>query len=256
MASFTTHKDVDVNGRHFELIPFGAASNALVDMSESAGLTNMKATPLEKLKSGGFSGFGQSRACINDRFDASLCNTLQDRCHWEMGLGLIGDLDLVQLRVFVYRTVSLMYRIQADTYWESDAMSVNFILTGIPVHIQIDTLIFRQVVWLSDVDIAKGLAPEDAGKPVFSPVLFPMFGTTTVYCYDGRQLTVSRHRIEARSVKLSSCFIKPTIVPHFKVLSAFKLRLFWGVQDHPFCLRYVMNVKTRDCTVMLKELGP
>ncbi|CAL5349130.1 unnamed protein product [Camellia sinensis] len=75
----TTHKDVDVNGQHFELIPFGAgrrvcpgiafgiqmlhlvlarllhgfeilpASNALVDMSESAGLTNMKATPLEVL---------------------------------------------------------------------------------------------------------------------------------------------------------------------------------------------------------------
>ncbi|KAM7514175.1 hypothetical protein LguiA_003758 [Lonicera macranthoides] len=75
----TTHKDVDVKGQHFELIPFGAGrricpgmafgiqilhlvlatllhsfeistpSNAPVDMTESAGLTNLKATPLDVL---------------------------------------------------------------------------------------------------------------------------------------------------------------------------------------------------------------
>ncbi|KAL7175526.1 hypothetical protein ACSBR2_029178 [Camellia fascicularis] len=75
----TTHKDVDVKGQHFELIPFGAgrrmcpglafgnqmlhlvlarllhgfeflpASNALVDMSASVGMTNTKASPLEVL---------------------------------------------------------------------------------------------------------------------------------------------------------------------------------------------------------------
>jgi cytochrome P450 len=75
----TTKKDVDVRGKHFELIPFGSGrrvcpgtsfglqvvplalasfihmfdvsipSNALVDMSESPGLTNVKATPLEVL---------------------------------------------------------------------------------------------------------------------------------------------------------------------------------------------------------------
>lgn len=32
------------------------------------------------------------------RFDASPCNTLQDRCPWEMDLGLIGELSLVRLR--------------------------------------------------------------------------------------------------------------------------------------------------------------
>ncbi|KAH7848420.1 hypothetical protein Vadar_002566 [Vaccinium darrowii] len=75
----TTQKDVDVKGHQFELIPFGAGrrvcpgmafgvqmlhfvlarllqgfelstpNNALVDMTESAGLTNAKATPLEVL---------------------------------------------------------------------------------------------------------------------------------------------------------------------------------------------------------------
>ncbi|CAH2062650.1 unnamed protein product, partial [Thlaspi arvense] len=73
----TTHKNIDVKGQSFELIPFGASrrvclgvnfgmqmlhlvlarllhgfefstpTNALVDMTESAGLTNMKTTPLE-----------------------------------------------------------------------------------------------------------------------------------------------------------------------------------------------------------------
>lgn len=75
----TTHKDIDVRGQHFELIPFGSGrrvcpglsfglqtvqftlasflhafeistpSNGPVDMSESSGLTNIKATPLEVL---------------------------------------------------------------------------------------------------------------------------------------------------------------------------------------------------------------
>ncbi|THG15268.1 hypothetical protein TEA_029710 [Camellia sinensis var. sinensis] len=75
----TSHKHVDVKGQHFELIPFGAGrrvcpgtsfgvqmlhlvlarflhgfelstpSNALIDMTESAGLTNLKVTPLEVL---------------------------------------------------------------------------------------------------------------------------------------------------------------------------------------------------------------
>ncbi|XAR61824.1 hypothetical protein NMG60_11016348 [Bertholletia excelsa] len=75
----TTHKNVDVKGQSFELIPFGAGrrvcpglhfgvqvlhlvlarllhgfefstpANAPVDMTESAGLTNMKVTPLEVL---------------------------------------------------------------------------------------------------------------------------------------------------------------------------------------------------------------
>ncbi|KAK3015136.1 hypothetical protein RJ639_006286 [Escallonia herrerae] len=75
----TTHKDFDVKGQHFELIPFGAGRrlcpginfglqmlhlvlatllhsfelstpvDAPVDMTESAGLTNHKATPLEVL---------------------------------------------------------------------------------------------------------------------------------------------------------------------------------------------------------------
>uniref|UniRef100_A0A5B7C514 Cytochrome P450 CYP82D47-like n=1 Tax=Davidia involucrata TaxID=16924 RepID=A0A5B7C514_DAVIN len=74
-----THKEVDLKGHHFELIPFGAGrrvcpgitfglqmlhlvlasllhgfeistpADAPVDMTESAGLTNMKATPLEVL---------------------------------------------------------------------------------------------------------------------------------------------------------------------------------------------------------------
>lgn len=73
----TTHKDIDLRGRNFELIPFGAgrrscpgtslalqmvhftlasllhcyqftrASDAEIDMTESSGLTNLKATPLE-----------------------------------------------------------------------------------------------------------------------------------------------------------------------------------------------------------------
>ncbi|PQM41044.1 cytochrome P450 CYP82D47 [Prunus yedoensis var. nudiflora] len=73
----TTHKDVDVKGLHFELIPFGSGrracpglafglqmvqftlasfvhafeisnpSSAPIDMSESFGLTNVKATPLQ-----------------------------------------------------------------------------------------------------------------------------------------------------------------------------------------------------------------
>jgi len=75
----TAHKDVDVKGQHFELIPFGAGrrlcpgmafgiqmlhlvlatllhsfelstpSDVPVDMTESAGLTNIKATPLDVL---------------------------------------------------------------------------------------------------------------------------------------------------------------------------------------------------------------
>ncbi|XP_062010994.1 cytochrome P450 CYP82D47-like [Rosa rugosa] len=75
----TTHKTTDVRGQHFELIPFGSGrrvcpglsfglqtvqftlasflhafkiwtpSNGPVDMSESSGLTNIKATPLEVL---------------------------------------------------------------------------------------------------------------------------------------------------------------------------------------------------------------
>ncbi|CAL5412189.1 unnamed protein product [Camellia sinensis] len=75
----TSHKHVDVKGQHFELIPFGAGrrvcpgtsfgvqmlhlvlarflhgyelstpSNALIDMTENAGLTNLKVTPLEVL---------------------------------------------------------------------------------------------------------------------------------------------------------------------------------------------------------------
>ena len=76
----TTHKDVDVRGQHFELIPFGSgrracpgldfgiqmvqftlasflhafqvstlSGNAPIDMTESFGLTNVKATPLEVL---------------------------------------------------------------------------------------------------------------------------------------------------------------------------------------------------------------
>ncbi|KAJ8762317.1 hypothetical protein K2173_007474 [Erythroxylum novogranatense] len=75
----TTHKDVDVRGHNYELMPFGSGrrvcpgisfglqmlhlvlatylqafeystpGSALVDMSESTGLTNMKATPLDVL---------------------------------------------------------------------------------------------------------------------------------------------------------------------------------------------------------------
>ncbi|KAL5704802.1 hypothetical protein ACHQM5_023176 [Ranunculus cassubicifolius] len=75
----TTQENVDVRGNHFELIPFGSGrrscpgisfalqvvhlilarllqgfdfktpANAPVDMTESAGLTNLKATPLEVL---------------------------------------------------------------------------------------------------------------------------------------------------------------------------------------------------------------
>lgn len=75
----TTHKEVDVRGNHFELLPFGSgrricpgisfglqmvhltlanflhsfevlnASNDPIDMSEILGLTNTKATPLEVL---------------------------------------------------------------------------------------------------------------------------------------------------------------------------------------------------------------
>ncbi|KAK8988932.1 hypothetical protein V6N11_030304 [Hibiscus sabdariffa] len=76
---FTTHKDVDVRGQHFELMPFGsgrrscpgtsfalhmlyltmsnflhafnfsAPNNGLIDMSGTVGLTNIKSTPLEAL---------------------------------------------------------------------------------------------------------------------------------------------------------------------------------------------------------------
>lgn len=75
----TTHKHIDVKGHHFELIPFGGGrricpginfalrmlhlvlanllhafelstpSTEQVDMTESAGLTNIKATPLQLL---------------------------------------------------------------------------------------------------------------------------------------------------------------------------------------------------------------
>ena len=75
----TTHKDIDVKGQDYELLPFGAGrrmcpgytfglqmlhlplasllqgfelstpGNVPVDMTEDAGLTNMKATPLEVL---------------------------------------------------------------------------------------------------------------------------------------------------------------------------------------------------------------
>ena len=75
----TTQKNIDFRGRHFELIPFGSgrractgtsfglqvvhlalssflhmfeisnSSNAQVDMTESSGLTSIKATPLEVL---------------------------------------------------------------------------------------------------------------------------------------------------------------------------------------------------------------
>ncbi|PPR93583.1 hypothetical protein GOBAR_AA27091 [Gossypium barbadense] len=77
----TTHKDVDVRGQHFELMPFGSGrrscpgtscalhmlyltmsnflhafdfstpSNDLIDLSGTVGLTNMKSTPLEALVS-------------------------------------------------------------------------------------------------------------------------------------------------------------------------------------------------------------
>ncbi|KAJ9567498.1 hypothetical protein OSB04_003464 [Centaurea solstitialis] len=77
----TSHKDIDVKGKHFELLPFGSGrrmcpgilfslqalgltlasliqqfvlnrpSNEPIDMTESAGLTNSKATPLEVLLS-------------------------------------------------------------------------------------------------------------------------------------------------------------------------------------------------------------
>ncbi|PWA84285.1 cytochrome P450 82A4 [Artemisia annua] len=75
----TSHKDIDVKGNHFELLPFGSGrrmcpavffsvqalgltlasllqqfdlktpSNELVDMTETSGMTNNKATPLEVL---------------------------------------------------------------------------------------------------------------------------------------------------------------------------------------------------------------
>ncbi|KAL7224127.1 hypothetical protein ACSBR1_025563 [Camellia fascicularis] len=99
------------------------------------------------------------------RFDASPCNTLQDRWPWEMDLGLIGELSLVRLRenfrgfytfmvlwsiLFSFAaesdyigTVSFTYRIQADTCRESAATNVKFSLTGIPVSIQLGTPIFR-----------------------------------------------------------------------------------------------------------------
>ncbi|MBA0659136.1 hypothetical protein Goklo_011295 [Gossypium klotzschianum] len=77
----TTHKDVDVRGQHFELMPFGSGrrscpgtsfalhmlfltmsnflhafdfstpSNGLIDLTGTAGLTNIKSTPLEALVS-------------------------------------------------------------------------------------------------------------------------------------------------------------------------------------------------------------
>ncbi|XP_022766493.1 cytochrome P450 CYP82D47-like [Durio zibethinus] len=77
----TTHKDIDVRGQHFELMPFGSGrrscpgtsfalhmlyltlsnflhafkfstpSNGLIDMSGTVGLTNMKSTPVEALVS-------------------------------------------------------------------------------------------------------------------------------------------------------------------------------------------------------------
>ncbi|KAL7263487.1 hypothetical protein ACSBR1_001607 [Camellia fascicularis] len=40
-------------------------------------------------------------------------------------------------------TVSLTYRIQADTYRESAATDAKFILTGIPVSIRLGTPLFR-----------------------------------------------------------------------------------------------------------------
>lgn len=76
---FTTHKDVDMRGQNYELLPFGTGrrscagmslalqmvhlglasflqsfnvakpSNEAVDMTESVGLTNLKATPLDVL---------------------------------------------------------------------------------------------------------------------------------------------------------------------------------------------------------------
>ncbi|CAL5389466.1 unnamed protein product [Camellia sinensis] len=49
-----------------------------------------------------------------------------------------------------------------------------------------------------------------------------------------RNVEVARHRTEARSVKLSSCFLKSTIVPHFEVPSSFKPRLLGVFQIHPF----------------------
>ncbi|KAL7241823.1 hypothetical protein ACSBR1_014414 [Camellia fascicularis] len=47
---------------------------------------------------------------------------------------------------------------------------------------------------------------------------------------------VFKHRIVARSVRLSSSFVKPTVVPHREVPCLSKPRLFWGVPVSPFCL--------------------
>ncbi|KAK2969407.1 hypothetical protein RJ640_020350 [Escallonia rubra] len=67
----TTHKELDVRGQHFELIPFGSGrrivqlvlahlihgfvvakpSDEPIDMTESFGMTNLKATPLDVLLS-------------------------------------------------------------------------------------------------------------------------------------------------------------------------------------------------------------
>ncbi|KAL7212902.1 hypothetical protein ACSBR2_015573 [Camellia fascicularis] len=44
----------------------------------------------------------------------------------------------------MYRTVSLMYRIQTITYRDSDGTAANFILTSIPVHIRIGAMIFQK----------------------------------------------------------------------------------------------------------------
>ena len=67
---------------------------------------------------------------------------------------------------------------------------------------------------------------------------------------------MSKHRAEARSVKLSSRFVKPTFVPHFEVPCLFKLGLFWGVSVPPFFLSFVISVS--DLTVQFygRDLVP
>ncbi|GMQ06260.1 hypothetical protein CsSME_00050913 [Camellia sinensis var. sinensis] len=53
-------------------------------------------------------------------------------------------------------------------------------------------------------------------------------------CFQQILKSVARHRTKARSVKLSSRFVQPTIVPHFEVPSLPKPRLFLG------CLRFTL----------------